>query len=119
MNMDNIYTSVYPFYCLSKIFGLFPHTFEGPVRNGKFNQTVLDIILSCLSLTLLVAVIGMNLVRTHSWEPSSSVLKVSWDLTLLPCVVSHIASFVFQVVKRGSIMKFLSLLDEFDIKVTI
>lgn len=112
--MDNIYTAFRPFYIAMKVLGIFPVSFEGPARKGILRQTFSDIFLSCISIIPFITLFVVSCSRQNSMDLASQILPRAWSLSNLFCLTMLVLSYSYQIAKRGSIIKFLELLEGFD-----
>lgn len=115
--MENIFTAAQPFYLLSKVMGLFPMSFEGPIEKGNFKVKWHDVIYSLFSLTVPISLIAFNLLAEVTQVSSSALLSDIWVIHSITGVSLLILQFSYQVCKRKEILRFLEAVNEFDEKV--
>lgn len=111
--MENIYTAAEPFYILSKAFGLFPMSQEGPTSKGLFRLKWHGVV-SCLvsfmvPITLIVIIIFFA-------NPDTWLSKV-WSVYTNFGTTWSFLNFFYQISKRQSAIKFLDAVNQFDQKV--
>lgn len=117
--MENIFTTIQPFYFVLKTFCMFSMTFKGSARNGKMQKTLIDVLTSCVIIIVLLAVTILVCIRNDSLSSSSSILEKVWMFTLVGSLFTLFVALCYQVMKRESIVNFLMLINEFDWKVKI
>lgn len=115
--MRNIYTSFVPFYWIAKLLGLFPFSYEGVYCNGIFIQKRRDIALTLTFFMIFMFLYIANFFRNESVSSSSDILARAWDLSLYFFLTTLLVSYLYQLKKWKSIVKFLSLIKHFDEKV--
>lgn len=112
--MENVYTTVLPFYYSLKTFGGFPMSFQGSARKVILKRKIYDVFATGFwSLTLLL-VFAINLTQSDSISSTSAILLKAWDFSLVVCLFTVLISFCYQIHKRESIAKFLALVNDFD-----
>lgn len=117
--MENIFTTVRPFYFMLKICGGFPMSFQGSVCKGLLKQNFVDTLVSIALFSTHLFAIIINSVRGDVVKSSSEILEDAWALSLIVCLCTLTLSFIYQILKRKSTVKFLSLIHDFDRKVKL
>lgn len=115
--MMNIHSSFVPFYWMAKSLGLFPFSFEGDYCNGILTQKRRDIASTLISLLIFMFLYIANFFRKESVSSSSDILTRAWDLSLYFFLTTLLISYLYQLSKWKSIVKFLTLIRSFDEKV--
>lgn len=115
--MDNVYTTVRPFYCVLKFLGGFPMSFEGPARKGIFKQKLCDVLNPCIAACTFFLIFGMVFSRDDTIYSPSEILMRAWIFSLIFCLLMDFIAFCYQIAKRNSIVKFLKQIDVIDKKV--
>lgn len=113
-NMENIYTSVRPFYFLTKALGLFPMSHEGYAEKGILKVKWRDIIYSTAAAFLSIFLLSI-VILFEDIDASSSVLlsKLLVIQTTFATAMIVIQNF-WQISKHQSIANFLKTLFVFD-----
>lgn len=115
--MENIYTCSKPFYIFSKVLGLFPMSFDGPASKGFLKRTWHDILTSSCSLSVLVALIALQLIYGKLFQPGAPIFFKVWQLSIISCLFMLFIQFFVQIHKRNRIQEFFGLLHKFDSEV--
>lgn len=115
----NLYDAAYPFYIVLRIFGLFPKSFDGPVRNGNFILHHKDKIYF-LILLVFFAILGIaTLLNQNGGNLSdSNLLNKAWTLNGILCSVVIITCMIYGASKVENCRLFLNLCCDFDLKVS-
>ena len=116
--MDNVHTSIRPFYFVLKVFGLFPFSYEGNYKNEILKEKPLDVVMTCLAISFYIFLLFWNVVMVKELKSTSKIIGMAWSISLLLFLSLMLISAFYQIFKRKSIGKFLNLLDEFDQKVS-
>ena len=116
--MDNIHTTFTPFYCVLKLLGIFPISYQGSFRKGVMEQKFLDVLFSIIFFLVCLFLFLINFSRSEKVCSSSDILGRAWDWSLQICLSLLLISLCYQLVKRKSIVNFLGLIEEFDLKVS-
>lgn len=114
--MENIYTSAKPFYICLKVFGIYPMTF-GPTTKKFCKTKCQDILITCCSLSVLIALIVIHLVYGIDLKADSPILFKTFQVSVVFDLFMIFAQYFVQLVKRNGIRNFLELLHKFDIDV--
>ena len=113
--MDNVYTAIKPFYNFVKVLGMFPMTFQGHVIKGNFKTKRSDVVSTCLSFLLFIA---LCCARTRDGIKNSQLApplsRILWEATFAFILSMLLAQFGIQIFKRNEIEKFLKQVHNFD-----
>lgn len=112
--MNNIYTTVKPFYVLLKVLGLFPLTFEESRTKIYFKTLWRDVFVSIIFFLASIVLITLKLTYESFIESDSVVLIRAWEYGLLLGLTMLTVTFCYQISKRNKILKFLKALQGFD-----
>lgn len=112
--MENIYTTVKPFYILSKVLGSFPMTFEGPPEKGFLRTKCQDILATGCSFIVLTVLALYKLTSENVFQCDSFIMIKSWDVSIVVGFFVFLMHFCVQVAVRKNIKKFLRRLHNFD-----
>lgn len=115
--MSNIFTTIRPLYLVSKIFGFFPMSFEGPPEKGNFVVMWRDLItpfLNGLLAILLVASVHLYPLDSKLFTPLMT--SITHFIGIFGTILNF-TQLVFQTSKHRSIAKFIMDLNSFDKKV--
>jgi len=112
--MDNYFTTIEPFYKVAKIFGLFPMSFEEPVRKGNLMFTKFSIIRTIATFGFLLAMNGM-IIHNHITyqsenQPFLSSMVWSWFLILVYPII------IMQLIVQAYKISFICFMHEIDLK---
>lgn len=116
--MENIYTSIEPFFRVAKIFGLFPMSFQNPIQKGKIvftGPSVLATILTFLVLILLHLIVIYNQKELHGTD-SSFLTSAVWSWFLIFVLPLIAIQLVIQIKNVKDIANFFDFMDQIDIK---
>jgi hypothetical protein len=113
--MENVYTAFKPLYLVSKLFGAFPMSFEGPARNGVLKTKIRGLIASFASIAFMVFMIVMKFSNKNLLSISSSVFLIAWNYLVVLELSFLIIQLCFQLHKVNEYRDFLKLLNDFDI----
>lgn len=116
--MDNIFTAVWPFYFVTKTFGLFPMSFEGPARKGNLMQKYRDFVVPFLNVSIGIFLVPLIVMYPMTVDNYSPLMTTLVHLIVIFGAVLILSPFIYQILKRHSIKKFLLDLHYFDKKVT-
>lgn len=112
--MENIYSTVKPFYFFAKVLGVFPLTLVGTnLKPRKF-----DCVLASASFAALVALIYLMLNFEIFIKSDSSILTKASKFSVVLGLYLLLISFWFQICKRNAIKQFLAILSCFDYDVS-
>lgn len=119
-NMDSIYTTMKPFWILSKLLGFFPYSISKEFYNcGVMKITKWDILLS-FSAVSCMSVVLTSIVTHYFYFASLHVKGIFdykiWSWLISVCVLNLLGHFAFQIAKRDKIVKFLSILKAGDLQ---
>lgn len=115
--MRNIFTTIRPLYLVSKVFGFFPMSFEGPPEKGNFVVKWHDLITPFLSGSL--AVLLMVLVNLYPMDAkifTPLMVSSSYFISIFGTILNFI-QLIFQTSRHRSFAKLLMDLNHFDAKV--
>lgn len=112
----NIYEVLQPIYYILKFIGLFPFSFEGPVKNGKLRYAILDGIWSILVLFIHIFFLLFNL---HGFESiayalGSKLLDAGWKFCTIFGICGGFFNEIYQICFKERIRSFLRILEDFD-----
>lgn len=115
--MDNIFYVAKPFLSFLKVFGLFPMSFccQHPkkcVKNFKWT----DFVPSILHFSFLLALVFSCTPMTIQLAKRSVFLSKAWTIISAADISSFLAMLVYQLWKRKNILRFLTLIHDFDTK---
>lgn len=114
LNMENVYTTSKPFLSFSKVFGLFPISFEGSVRRGSLKFKWINLIFTfCLFASLTYLEIELSRRVVSFWSEFSLLDKIWSSLTQVQ-LLSFFWTFCYQIFKSKNTLKFLQLINSFD-----
>lgn len=116
--MDNHFTTIEPFYKVAKIFGLFPMSFEEPIRKGNLKFTKFSIVRTIATFGFLLTMNGM-IIHNHITyqsenQPFLSLMVWSWFLILVYPII--IIQLILQVYFMKDIKSFIYFMHEIDLK---
>lgn len=111
--MENVFTSVKPFYVLAKVLGLFPLSAESSWENGKFKTNLLDV----SHWSLVSILIALNVFFDDGPASTSPLVAMMFKIQAMFGTFLISILFFYQMAKRHSIVKFLRAVDEFDQRV--
>lgn len=77
---QNIFTVIFPFYVVVKLFGMFPLSFDGEPRFGVFKVKWCDKILSLIALVIMVGVTIMHSCNRIKMTHDSELLIKGWQI---------------------------------------
>ena len=112
--MENVFTVSQPFLIYAKTLGLFPKSFEGKATNGVFKTQLRDVLISCCSLCLVLALNVMNFYWSVPASTGSRILNIVWNLFADLEISLYILLFIYQIWKRKNILTFLKLIMKCD-----
>lgn len=115
--MENIYTTVRPFYILTKSIGLFPMSFDGPPRKGFFYTKWTDVVASCISGVIPVFMIAFNIMVDASAVSTSPFMSKMFVVSAFVGICAIFLQFWLQISLRHSILHFLACMNSFDQRV--
>ena len=112
----NFFEALQPSYFTFKFFGLFPFSFDGPIKHGKIQFTCFDLLWSVFVWIIDLSILALSFRDLNnppdSWN--SNVLKIGFKVILM---VGLFGSFVISVNllrNREKIKEFLDILARFD-----
>jgi 7tm Chemosensory receptor len=109
--MEGIFCTVKPCLVLLKLFGLFPANFHGSRSCGTFT-------IPSISFCLLLINAALNLKLYEDIDSSSIIVNSSYHIALGVGLISLGYMMVYQWLKAENIIRFLKLINEFDMKVS-
>ena len=112
--MDNIFTASKSFLSFSKLFGLFPYSFEEPSRKGIFKVRVSGVLLTLCSFSILVYLTWSNLSFMVLVTNESKLLVYAWNIAKNLETFSLFCMFGYQLFKRKNVIRFLKIINEVD-----
>lgn len=112
--MDNIFTTVCPLFFVTKVFGLFPMTFNGPPEKGNLVQKNLDFIVPVLNVFMSICLIPLILLYPMEIDHYSPLMTTIMHIIVLLGATLILLPFFYQIYKRNVIKKFLLDLHKFD-----
>lgn len=118
LTMDTIFTAFWPFYCVTKTFGLFPMSFEGPARKGNLVQKYRDFVVPLLNVSIGIFMVPLIILYPMTVDNYSPLMTTLVRLVVIFGAVLILIPLAIQIHKRHSIKKFVLDLDCFDKKVT-
>lgn len=116
--MDSCYAEIEPFFKISKNFGLFPMSFEGPIGKGSLKFTKLSILRTIVAFGLLLFMIGMIIVNHFIYQSDKQPFLGSmiWSWFLLLAFPSLIIQLIFQIYQTNGTKDFVHFMGEIDRK---
>jgi len=117
--MENIYTSVRPFYFVTKALGLFPMTFEGPPDKGIFYVKWHDVIVCLFALGMPFVFIMLIIFLEDGPASSSAMLSDAWKIHFVFSLILIFIQLIIQIASHKSIVKFLDAISIIDKKVSM
>lgn len=114
VNMENIYTSIKPFYVYAKLLGIFPLSFVGKPTNGVLKVKPHDILITSFSFALLIGLIFLELHFETFIKSDSSILTKASKASVAASLFLLVSSFFYQISRRNEIKHFLEILRIFD-----
>lgn len=115
--MENIFDAVKPFYYISKLFGMFPSSYEGDIK-GRFKTRWSDIAASCCSLSILIVFIALSLFVVETPSSASNLLSQLWGAEASFGTILLLFAYLYQISKVQSFVNFLQSVDKIDKKVS-
>ena len=112
--MENIFTSIRPFYILTKTLGLFPITMESPETKSFSKLNLTGVISTCLTFLFLIILIILNIAGDDVKISSSEMLSKLWRLEVFLGLLLMCVQFFYQIGKHRSIVKFIFDIHEID-----
>jgi 7tm Chemosensory receptor len=114
--MENIYSSVKPFYNLSKILGLFPLSFDGSETKGRLELKWHGVVSCVVTVLILTLLLFMNFLDEE--DPSSSaMLNNVWNFQVVFGLILLLILFIYQIKQRNAIADYLQIIKNIDDKV--
>jgi len=110
--MENIYSVAKPFCLLLKLLGLFPLSFSG----GNLKYRWFDFIAFLGPLIVSIVLVILNILTDEVALGTSKILLKAWNILLIFCLICITVLIFYQQCKRHSIMRFFSIIQEFDRK---
>lgn len=115
--MKNVYTSVEPFYVVSKFLGMFPMSFDGSLRKGKLKVTCVDVLTTIIAAIVPFTLVLLNLFYKSIPDDSRTFLSELWIAENNFGVFLTLVRLPYQLYKFKSIERFLKKVHQFDEKV--
>lgn len=117
---QNLFETVYPFYFVLRFFGLFPKSFDGPVKNGNFILQIKDrlYVAIVVAFYLFMGVASLLDEKTNNLS-DSTLLNKAWILNGFMCTIVTVVCVLYGASKAENIRLFLELCCDFDLKVRI
>lgn len=114
--MEDVYSSIRPFYILLKILGVFPIT--STEKQSSWGNFANVLIASC-SIIIFILVFFANILRRITFFSvySTEIIQLIWLISLYFYIASTFVETCYQIYKRNEIKNFLKLLNKFDTKV--
>lgn len=116
--MQNIYTTVKPFYIYARLLGLFPLSQEDSTEKGIFQVKWHSVAPTFIAMTV---VLSQLFLLVFSQEPSEGPTKfhsTAWNIQTAVNVLIATIQLFYQTSKYRSILKFVFSLNSFDQKVS-
>jgi hypothetical protein len=116
--MESCYAEIEPFFKISKNFGLFPMSFEGPISKGSLKFTkfsILRTVVAFVLLFLMIAMIVLNLFVNQS-ECDTFLGVVVWSWFLLFGFSLLIIQLIIQICKTAATKNFIHFMNAIDNK---
>lgn len=114
MNMDDVYKFVKPYLVFSKVIGLYPVTFDGPLKDRKSLFKWHDWILPVVNITTVLYLICGTSSAGISFMKPSSIQDKAWSLMATFDISSYFLLLVYQLYKRHNLITFLSKIYDYD-----
>ena len=118
LSMENCYAEIEPFWKISKNFGLFPMSFEGPIGKGSLKFTKLSILRTTMVFGFLLFMIGMIIFNHFVYQSANQSFFESkvWSWFLLLAFPSLIIELIYQIYKTNETKDFIHFMGETDQK---
>lgn len=119
--MENVYSSIRPFYIYMKILGAFPVSVNRPSEKESSLQSFFNVFTSSCSIFIFIFLFCVNLFRglTQFSGYSAQFINTIWHASLFIYLITMFFTTCYQISKRHAIRNFLRLLDSFDRKVKL
>ena len=118
--MDNFYTSSYFFLSFLRFIGLFPKSFDGPVRNGWLKTFPSDFIFSLFwFLSQLFTTFFIFHTNSHKFTGNSKILPKAWSCVTILELLLFSFLFCYQISQQRNIVKFVTKIHKIDEKVKL
>lgn len=116
--MESCYAEIEPFFKISKNFGLFPMSFEGPIGKGSLKFTKLSILRTVIAFGLLLFMIGMIILNSflNQSDKDTFLGVLVWSWFLLFAFLSLIVELIIQICKTNATKDFVHFMGEIDKK---
>jgi hypothetical protein len=112
--MENVYTISKPFLIFSKVFGLFPMSFEGSARKGFLKFKWINLIFTfCLFAALTYLQVELSR-RVALLLCELSLMDKVWTSLTQAQLLSFYWCFCYQIFKSKNTLRFLQLIGSFD-----
>lgn len=120
-NPENIYQVFNPIYYMLKFFGLFPFSFDGPIKNGKFQFNFFDGLWAAIVLLIHSLFLFQNLkgFENSLISLNSSVLEYGYKVQILIGLLGSIMVSLNHLINKEKIKVFLEVLEKFDEQVRL
>lgn len=116
--MENIYTTLEPFYILSKILGVFPKSFVAAKQKGILKLEWFDVVITCCSLFTACVLFAVEIISQFNLDRKISVSLKFWSVSLYLETFMLFIQFTIQILNSSKIELFLKQLHKFDQKVS-
>jgi hypothetical protein len=117
--MENIFTVTKPFLIFAKLLGVFPMSFEGPAGKGLLKVHWKDLIFSVVAQVYLHSNFFYSLFSINFFHQSSDskIATEGWNVIVKLFKVVVIFQILGQLGKRKNVVRFLNLIQNFDMQV--
>jgi hypothetical protein len=118
--MENIFTVAKPFLTFAKLLGVFPMSFEGSARRGLLKVHLTDLIYPVFAQILLFSNLFYSLFAKSFYHHSSDskITTEGWNVIVKLGKVVVICQIIGQLWKRKNFVRFLNMIQNFDMQVT-
>lgn len=111
--MENVFSSVKPFYRLAKTLGLFPFSFVGSELKGILELNWQGVLASLTWLSLSIFLIALRFLHEDGIISSAMLTKLLHAQAIFG-ILMLIVQFFYQLLKLSSMKQFLLFLNEID-----
>lgn len=117
--MENIFTVAKPFLTFGNIFGVCSISFEGPAQEGILKTQSKDLLLSLISFMTLISMTYFYTISENMYKHliDDKLTNDVWYIVTILSYLMLLCQFLYQFWKRKNLVKFLNLLQTFDVKV--
>lgn len=115
--MDNIFNAAKPFCVVLSAIGLFPLSFDGPVREGHFVVKWHGIMALCCNVVILIVLLVLNVMSSFNFADVSVLLNLLWKIQAVSGNLLIFIQIFYQIYKRHNIVCIVTALHSFDEKV--